>query len=221
MTDEGNLKAPKPSGVGRKLIIGVTGPTGGGKSTVAEMMGKQGCAVINADALNHEVLQRPNVIQQIRDKWGPEVIGADGKIDRQALGKIVFEHPEAMEKLTKLVHPLIEERQHQLMADYQSDPKIRAIVLDVPLLFEVGWNKKCDVVVFVTADEEIRAQRVNSRLSWGKYQLKKAENLQLALDTKAQMSDHIIYNNSGIPELSGQVASLLSQILDANAESLR
>jgi len=195
-----------------KVIIGLAGGPGSGKSTVADEFEKLGCAVIRADVLNHEILRRPAIIKQVRTWWGERVLGADGQIDRETLGEIVFNDENELKKLTDLVHPLVEARQQELIQGQQDDPQVKAIVLDVPLLFEVGQNTLCDTVIFVRAEESVRLSRLQKR-GWTAKKAKKAENLQFALDTKGKMSDHTLDNNSSIPVLARQVAKLFSLLV--------
>ena len=198
-----------------KAVIGLAGAIGSGKSTVAGELAKLGCAVIDADVLNHEILQETPVREQLQQWWGRAITDEHGQIDREALGRIVFNDPSQLKKLTDLVHPLIERRQAQLMAEYQGNPGIKAIVLDIPLLFEVGQNRLCDAVVFVQVDENLRTERLGKRGS-DPEQTKKAENLQFALDMKAKMSDYKVQNNSSIPCLAMQIARLLSALMQEN-----
>ena len=200
----------------QKLTIGLAGGIGAGKSTVAQEFAKLGCAVISADELNHEVLRRPEVIERIRQWWGPGVLDDLGRVDRSALGQIVFDDPGQLKKLTDLVHPLIVDLQGDLIRAHQDDPRTKAIILDVPLLFEVGQNELCDKVVFVATDEQIRQKRIENRKGWDKKKTKNAENLQFALDTKAKMSDYRVQNNSSIPGLAVQIAKLLSALMQEN-----
>ena len=191
-------------------IIGLTGGLGSGKSTVARQFALLGCAVIDADALNHEVLARPEIIQQIQHCWGPEVLDPDGQVDREALGRIVFQEKTELDKLMALVHPLIFEREKQLLEAYKRDPAVVGVVLDVPLLFEVGQDKWCDCVVFVDAEESLRYERLRRNRGLEAEKARKIEKKQMALDMKAKMSDHVIRNNSSIPELSRQVEEFFS-----------
>ena len=203
----------------KKLIIGLTGPTGSGKSTLARQFERLGCAVISADKLNHEVLGLPKVIRQIESWWGSHMLDSAGRIDREAVGRLVFEDEAELKKLTNLVHPLIEARERSLIEHYNCQPGTKAIVLDVPLLFETGQNKWCEAVILVLADEGVRQARLSEKRNWGPEKLKKVENFQLALDMKVKMSDYIVRNNSTITDLNNQVAELLSQIITNNKVS--
>ena len=196
----------------KNAIIGLTGAPGAGKSTVARQFEKQGCAVIDADQLNHEVLTNPNVIQEIVSWWGKQVQRADGQLDPEAIGRIVFENPDKLNQLTKLVHPLIAERENELISLYQGTSELAAVVLDVPLLCETGQDKWCDVVVFVDCEESIRQKRLKKNRGWEEEKRKKIENLQLGVNFKAQKADYVIRNNSSVSEIAVQVKQLLTKI---------
>ncbi len=200
----------------KKPIIGLTGAPGAGKSTVARQFEKLGCAVIDADQLNHEVLTNPNVIQKIVSWWGEQVQRADGQLDRHAIGGIVFENSDKLNQLTQLVHPLIAEREKELINLYQGIPEVAAVVLDVPLLFEVGQDKWCDTVVFVDCEEPIRQKRLKKNRGWEEEKRKKIENLQLGVNVKAQKADYIIRNNSSVSEIAVQVKNVFNKIHHRN-----
>ena len=197
-------------------IIGLTGGVGCGKSTVAGQFERLGCAVISADELNHDIIGLPKVVRQIQQWWGQRMLDDQGRIDRGAVGRVVFEDESELKKLTDLVHPLVELRERELLERYIAAPTVRAVVLDVPLLIEVGQDKWCDTIIFVEADEHIRQERVWQKLGWGPEKRKKVEKLQLGLDIKAKMADYTLRNNSTISDLYNQVAKTLSLILNSS-----
>jgi len=180
---------------------------------VARQFEKLGCAVIDADQLNREVLTNPNVIQKIVSWWGEQVQQSDGQLDRKVIGRIVFENPDKLNQLTQLVHPLIAEREKELIILYQGTSELAAVVLDVPLLCETGQDKWCDVVVFVDCEESIRQKRLKKNRGWEEAKRKKIENLQLGVNFKAQKADYIISNNSSYFDIAVQVRKLLNQIM--------
>ena len=196
-----------------KPIIGLTGGAGAGKTTLARQFEKLGCAVIDADQLNHEVLTNPEIVHQIEQWWGPEVLGADGLIDREVVGRIVFADESELRKLTNLVHPLIADREQAQIAKFLEIPTVKAVVLDVPLLYETGQDQWCDKVIFVQSDMVDRQKRVAEKRSWDEERLKKVEKIQMPLDSKAKRADYVIANKSTIPSLATEVAQVLSQIL--------
>ncbi|MBN2375154.1 MAG: dephospho-CoA kinase [Sedimentisphaerales bacterium] len=196
-----------------KPIIGLTGGAGAGKTTVARQFEKLGCAVIDADQLNHEVLTNPEIVHQIEQWWGPEVLGAGGLIDREVVGRIVFADENELRKLTNLVHPLISDREQAQMAKFLEDPTVKAVVLDVPLLYETGQDKWCDKIVFVQTESGDRQKRVAKKRGWDEERLKKVEKIQMPLDSKAKRADYVIANKSTISSLETGVTQVLSQIL--------
>ncbi len=194
-------------------IIGILGGIGGGKSTVAENLSQMGCALIDADKINHEVLARPEIIKQIINLWGDGVLTPGGKIDRRALGEIVFADSRKLKQLTDLTHPEILTLQQLLIEQYRLDGGVRAIVLDVPLLLEVDCQDSCEYLIFVDCPDLIRLERLCENRRWNEEKIKKIENLQIMLDKKAQIADYIVHNNSDIPDLRIQLSEILDSIL--------
>jgi dephospho-CoA kinase len=197
----------------RKPIIGLAGGIGSGKSTVAKVMGQMGGLVVDADAIARRTLDEPEVLRQLEQWWGPEVLTPDGRADRQRIGQIVFNDPVQRERLERLVHPKVAAERDRLLADGQRDERVRFIVLDVPLLYEVGLAGMCDRVVFVNARPEVRLNRVMSQRGWDAQELGRREKNQWPVDRKLKLADDIIDNNEGEPECSAQVKALLDRTL--------
>lgn len=197
----------------RKKVIGLIGGIGSGKSAVARMFASLGCAIIDADELAHQVINEPGVRKQLVEWWGPGVVKADGTVDRQALGRKVFNHPDELRRLEGLTHPLINQARAALREKYQGDPDVVAIVEDTPLLLEKGLEGECDVLVFVEADLETRAARVAQSRGWKRDELARREKNQLPLDIKAKRADYVIDNNAVAVGCKSQVRRVLSQIL--------
>lgn len=141
------------------------------------------------------------------------MLGPNGQVNRQAVGQIVFQDDNELGRLAALVHPLIIEWEKQLLQGYQADTDYRAVVLDVPLLVELGQEKLCDFVVFIRTDESLRQARLSRQRGWEVEKTKKIEKLQIALDTKEKMSDYVICNNSNIPELFKQVSNIFANMV--------
>jgi len=197
----------------KKCTIGIVGAVGAGKSSVAAEFARLGCGVIKADELAHECLGRPEIIEKIVGWWGADILDVEGEIDRGKVADIVFEDAAELEKLTNLVHPLIEHRIERLIHIYQEDTAIKAVVLDVPLLIERGLEKLCDFVIFVDTNEQKRAKRLKNNRGWTSRRIKKIENLQKSLDFKEKISEYSINNNSGILATAGQVEQIFLSIL--------
>lgn len=153
------------------IIIGLIGRIGAGKSTVAQRFAVHGAHVIDADRIAHEVLEEGDVVRQIADRFGIDVLDADGRIRRRAVADRVFgltpDHARALEWLEALVHPRVRSRiEAQLTRIQAREDELggnAVVVLDVPLLVQAGWADRCDRLVEVSCSEEIRRQRLAAR----------------------------------------------------------
>jgi len=152
-------------------IIGLIGRIGAGKSTVAQRFAVHGAHVIDADRIAHEVLEEGDVVRQIVDRFGVDVLDADGRIRRRAVADRVFgpmpDHARALEWLEAIVRPRVRSQiEAQLAAlrarEHEHDGDT-VVVLDVPLLVQAGWADRCDRLVEVSCSEEIRQQRLAAR----------------------------------------------------------
>ena len=198
----------------KKPIIGLLGAPGSGKTTVADQLESLGCAVIRADVINHELLEKPEIINQIEQWFGPAVLDSQGNIDRAALGDVVFSDRQGLEKLNHLLHPLVKIQEKSLLRGFQQNKEAKAIVLDVPLLAELGQDRWCHALIYVFANKEVRTDRLRKTRGWSAEKTKNVENSQLALDSKAKISEYRVCNNSSISDLVTQTAKILALILE-------
>jgi len=195
-------------------VIGILGGIGSGKSTAAREFAKLGCAVIDADQIAHELLDEPAVRQKLTALFGRDILGADGTVSRAKLGKIVFSDPQKLRQINTLVHPLVLERADRLIRRYQRQDSVKAIVLDMPLLMEVGWDDRCDRLVFIRCAPDLREKRARKAGPGSGNEMKIREKFQISLDTKASAVDNTIDNNSDVSALARQVANIFSDVLD-------
>ena len=137
-----------------------------------------------------------------------------GKIDNRKLADIVFADIEKLSLLNKVIHPLVLARVEQLIDNYNRQKQVRAIVLDMPLLVEVGWDKRCDKLVFVDCERQNRVNRAKKFSIFEEKQLKIRENSQISLDNKVAIADNVIDNNSSLSALARQVAEIFSCIMN-------
>lgn len=198
-----------------KPIIGICGGIGAGKSAVAASLEEAGCLVIDADKLGHEALNSAEAIEQIVDWWGDDVLNKEGRPDRSKIGKIVFSDPAEKKRLESLIHPLIAARRMSMIAFVESQPAIKAIVFDSPLLFESKLDRHCDAVIFVHAPEAQRFQRVSENRGWGKEEFQRRERQQLSTAEKRSRSQYIVENTGTRDELRNAVQDTLRRILAA------
>lgn len=195
-----------------KPLIGIIGGIASGKSTVAAEFGKRGCAVIDADAIVHELLREGRVRDELVQQFGPGILNACGELDRKRLAAIVFADAERLSALNKVIHPRVLQRTEQLIAQYTTESHIKAIVLDMPLLVEVGWADRCDRVIFVECDRKRRVERARRKGLLDDREIEIRENSQISLDKKAGLADNTVNNNSDFSTLVRQIKEIFSDI---------
>jgi dephospho-CoA kinase len=200
-----------------KPIIGIAGGIGSGKSFIAKLFADEGCLVLSADDQVRTVYADPAVRDTLKQWWGPGVINGDDQVDRHAVAQRVFEKPDERRRLEALIHPKVAALRDAAMAAAADDAQVLAFVWDIPLLFEVGLNDRCDAVVFVDAPWDERLRRVRQTRGWDEAELRRRENLQVALDNKRRMSNDIVQNTADVGFARRQVQEILSRIFHNRA----
>jgi dephospho-CoA kinase len=179
------------------LTLGLVGGIASGKSVVANILRDMGAVVLDADQAGHAVLREPDVIAELRKRWGDGILDSSGQISRREVAKIVFAAGnEAQRKfLEDLTHPRIKahlERELQEIHNSPEPPPV--VVIDAALLFEAGWDRLCDKILYVDAPRDIRLERAVSR-GWSTEQFAAREAAQMPLVEKAARS-HIVIRNA-------------------------
>jgi dephospho-CoA kinase len=198
-----------PGGHVNKLVIGLIGGIGSGKSQVAALLARRGARIISGDDLAHAALRQPDIRDQVVARWGPGVLDEHGQVHRRRLGAIVFADPDQRRALEALLHPRIVQRIQEEIAAARQDPAVRLIVLDAAVMLEAGWNGVCDRLVFVDAPPEVRRRRVHEQRGWTPEELAQRERWQLPLTDKAARADHVLENATTLDHLQRQVDALL------------
>ncbi len=196
-----------------KPVIGLLGGIGSGKSTVAAELASLGCGCVNADAIGHELLKNPQVKAELTERWGQGIFDQAGNIDRKALAELAFASPQDTQALNAVMHPRIRRSMVEQIATMQADPDIPAIVVDAALLLETDWHELCNVFIFVSATEDIRAERVRRARGWNNATWKRRENLQIPLDIKAGKAEYTIDNSISESSLREQTHLVFHQII--------
>lgn len=202
-----------------KPVIGVVGGVGAGKSTAAGELARLGCALIDADRIGHELLDDESVREQLRERWGERIFDDRGRIDRKALGRIVFSDPDDLEALNAVMHPRIRRRITEQIADARSRKDVPAVVLDAAVLFEAGWNDLCTHLVFVDCPPDQRLGRVRAGRRWDEETWRRRERSQNFLDTKRRMCEYTIDGSSDVSHLVEQLRKLFHRIVIASDRS--
>jgi dephospho-CoA kinase len=184
-------------------FVGLTGAIAAGKSEALSAFARLGSATLSTDALAHELLDDAEMRTRLADRWGEGVV-ADGRVDRDRVGGIVFERPEELAWLESVLHPLVGVR----VAEWRTalPPDTPLAVVEVPLLFEAGLDAAFDATVCVIATNDIRARRAGER---GTELLEGRSDRQLSQEEKAARATHVIQNDGSLEDLGRQVESLV------------
>jgi dephospho-CoA kinase len=190
------------------IKIGLTGSIGMGKSTTGQMFVELGCPLHDADATVHRLYQGRAI--PLIEKAFPGTTTVKS-VDRQALSKAVLGNDDAMKKLESIIHPLVHEEEQAFFKKAQADGA-SLVVLDIPLLFETNATARCDVIVVVSAPEEIQRQRVLARpdMSVEKFEAIKARQLPDA--EKRKRADYVIDTGKGLEAAKAQVKQIVTEL---------
>ena len=194
------------------LVIGLTGPTGAGKSAVANFFEGYGIPVINADRDYHELITPPSsCLQELVEHFGKEILLPDGSLNRRALAGIVFSDPAAREQLNTITHRYVMEEIRTRMERLRRDG-VPVAALDAPQLFEAGAHKACGAVISVLADRQTRLERIMRRDSITAEAAMRRILAQKSDEFFRTHSDYIIENNGNIELLAPQIHRILAEL---------
>lgn len=194
-------------------VIGLTGGIASGKSTVSIYLKKQGYPIVDADVVARQVVEPGTVgLVRIKREFGSEVITADKQLDRRRLGQIVFNSHQQLEKLNRIVQPLIRDTIIQQLRTLDAQGA-RLIFLDAPLLFEQHYESLCDQVMVVTVTPDVQLRRLMQRDSLNKSAAQARIHSQMPLVDKEELATVVIDNNSGVDQTYRQVDKWLSTVL--------
>ena len=194
------------------LVIGLTGPTGAGKSRVAEIFTAFGLPVINADEVYHRLLIPPSrCLDELREHFGHEILFPNGTLDRAALGRIVFSDPDALSALNTITHHYVMAEIRRTLDRLRREDRIAA-VLDAPQLFEAGAERDCNVIVSVLADRELRLDRIVLRDGIDRESALHRMRSQRSDEFFRTHSDYVIENNDAGDRLLPAVRKILLEM---------
>lgn len=205
----------------KNMVVGLTGQTGAGKSTVSDYLRENGMVVIDADKVAREVVETGSAcIADIALEFGCEYINADGTLNRKRMAKTVFTDKAKLKKLNALMFPYIIRRLcEEIERSRQEGEGI--IVLDAPTLFESGADRECDYVVSVIADEQSRKERIIRRDGLTQQEAQERIDAQHDEEYYKSRSDEILENNEGVDSLKNRTSALISRLesrMEENAQ---
>ena len=193
----------------RVPFVGLTGGIGAGKSEALSALERLGAATLSTDAVVHELYQSDELRDALVERFGEEV-APGGSIDRSAVASRVFEQPEQREWLEGRLWPRVGQRGWAWRQEQERrDPPPKAMVVEVPLLFEAGMDEVFDSTIAVVADEAVRNERAEAR---GHEGLASRTSRQLSQAEKAQRADFVVENDGTLEELREKMSRLLERI---------
>lgn len=192
-------------------IIGLTGSIGMGKSTTAKMFSDLGCPVFDADAAVHSFYAKGGrAVPLIRAVFPDAVI--DGAVDRKRLGHHMRADPLNLKVLESFIHPWVGEMRAEFLKEAQAS-NAKAVIFDIPLLFEIGGDAQVDATIVVTAPAEVQRDRVMSRPAMTEELFQMILSKQIPDAEKCERADYIIHTGQGLEAARTQVAQVLERIL--------
>lgn len=193
-------------------VIGLTGGIACGKSSVGTILRKLGVKVIDADEIAHRIyLPGMSGYVEIVKEFGPDIVDAEGQINRKRLGEMVFQSPEARAKLEGITHPVIIQEINDLI-DAAKSENCPLLVVEVPLLFEVGLEHQFDYIWVVSAHPDVQLKRLMKRNHLTEGEAAARLSAQLPLSDKEGKADVIVYNNSELYHLEDEIKRLLETV---------
>lgn len=202
-------------------LIGLTGGIATGKSTAARFFEEAGVPVVDADRLARRVVEpgRP-ALEDIRRAFGDAILGPDGRLDRAALGALVFRDPAARARLEAIVHPRVAAEAEREVRRLLAETPGGIVVYDVPLLYETGAEGRFDLVavVYVPRAEQLRRLCRRDRLSPQAAGLRLAS--QLDIEEKARRADAVLDNQGSRDGLRAQVRQLIRRVREGETRFL-
>ncbi|MCO7136588.1 dephospho-CoA kinase [[Clostridium] leptum] len=196
----------------KSVILGLTGPTGSGKSTIASMLRERGFAVVDADQVAREVMEPGSpVLVRLQETFGRDVLDKDGSLNRKKLAARAFVTSQSTKILNDITHSAILEEMERRLASLQEEGE-RRILLDVPLLFESGSDKMCHMTAAVLAPKELRLARIIERDGLTRSEALHRMGIQPEDDFYRKRADILLTNQGDMEELEIQVDALCRQV---------
>jgi len=193
----------------KKVILGITGSFGSGKSTVAGIFKSFGAKIIDADSISRKITRpKAPAYKKIVRLFGRGILQRSGVIDRKRLAGVVFNNPVALSSLTRIIHPeVIRSIRREIRDSAQS-----FIILDVPLLIEAGLQNAVDKLIVVSSSQRKQIERVRRKTGLKKLDILKRIAAQIPLKEKVRLADFVIDNDGSMNKTRKQVTEIRRQL---------
>ncbi len=178
------------------LKIGITGGIGSGKSSVCRIIKNFGIPVFTTDDVGRELLNKDKkLIRKVKKIFGEEMYFTDGSLDRERLAAVVFNDPKELERISEMIHPLVQKKFEKWCSQYNKSPYI---LKEAAILFETGHYHDLDKVIHVFAPKSQRINRVIKRDNTTKEKVEKRMRFQYSDEERNRLADYIVMNEDGI-----------------------
>lgn len=202
------------------LYLGLTGGIATGKSTASKYFLTQGVPVVDTDKIAHQLMEPGQAsYQAIVKNFGSKILQKNQTIDRKKLGAIVFNDHKQLNILNDLTHPLIRKETFRQMDKYKTQD-YPICVVDVPLLFESGWDKYVDKTLVIATTPELELEHLMQRDNLSKAEAEKRINSQLPIKEKVKKASYTIENTATIDKLEKQLSELLKVLRKVEANGV-
>jgi len=193
-------------------VIGLTGGISSGKSTVSQFLAELGAVIIDADKVGHEAFKPDSKAwREVVAAFGRQIITANGAIDREKLGEIVFSNSEARSRLNQIMHPRIYDLVKTRLEEYQRQGA-GVVVLEAPLLLEAGWTSLVDEVWVTTVSEATVLKRLRERTGLSEKESLARIRSQLPAEKRLKHADAVISTDCSLGELKAKVKELWQEL---------
>jgi dephospho-CoA kinase len=199
------------------ILVGLTGGIGSGKTTVARMLASHGAVIVDADELARAALEPgTRAYKHVSDLFGEQILGPDGRIDRQALAAVVFSDEEKRRALESITHPEVFRLLAETVEKFRETNDV--VVFDAPLIIETGFHEAVDVLVVVTAPVEQRIERVRRDRAMSEAEAAVRMAAQVDPEARDAAADVLIHNDGDVDELQARVDELWADLSSRSAQ---
>ena len=195
-----------------RVLVGITGGMGAGKSALAQMLAEFGALRVDADEVAREVAAIPVVIENLQAAFGRDLLGPDGHLNRRELGRRALKSDEASQQLEAIMRPPLSAAIERRLAQAVEEADGGVVVFDAPLIYEWGNEGNFDRVVVVDAEEERCISRVQQRSGLPVCEIRQRMARQMDPQAKKARADFIIDNNKGLTALAAQAEALWAEL---------
>ncbi|WP_200907010.1 dephospho-CoA kinase [Desulfatitalea tepidiphila] len=195
------------------IVAGLTGNIASGKSTVATFLRRSGALIIDADQIAHDVVAPGQpALEEIRRHFGDDMLTPEGLLNREKLGRMVFEDPDARRRLEAIVHPRVSAEIDRQMARIAENHPDAVVIMDIPLLFETGRTEGLTDIIVVYTPEPIQLERLTRRNGLSPAEAKARMASQMPLKEKVARATMVIDNSGTLAETERQTLAVYRRL---------